>query len=203
MSAVLTFPTQELPTLDLEANRERTFWSRLSGLANHAVTVILVVAVAAMLAVNVGPLVLPYRVYTVLSGSMEPTIPVGSEVILTQADASTIKRGDIITFQRPGHAGQLVTHRVVSIASDPATHLRSFVTKGDANGVSDDWFIPAQGTGLRYAFHIPLLGYAFAMLQTPIGRICFILAPAMLLAAVVLNDMWKAPKAADAQRPKA
>ena len=30
------------------------------------------------------------------------------------------------------------------------------------------------------------------MLQSPLGRICFILAPALLLAAVVVNDFWKA-----------
>jgi signal peptidase len=165
--------------------------STLAAIANQVVTAILVLAVAAMLVVNVGPLFLPYRVYTVLSGSMEPAIPIGSEVVLRQADASTIQKGDIITFNRPGHAGQLVTHRVVAITQDPATGQRQFLTKGDANAVSDDWRIPATGTGLKYLFHIPLLGYVFAMLQSPIGRICFILAPAMLLAAVVLNDTWK------------
>ena len=184
MSAALTANAAALP-----AASRRT--SRLGAVANQVVTAILVLAVAAMLVVNVGPLFLPYRVYTVLSGSMQPTIPVGSEVILRQADASTIRVGDIITFNRPGHAGQLVTHRVVAVTSDPNTGQRQFLTKGDANAVSDDWRIPAAGTGLEYAFHVPLLGYAFAMLQSPIGRICFILAPALLLAAVVLNDTWK------------
>lgn len=198
-------PTQELPTLTFDEPKpvRPTAWSRLGAIANQLVTVILVVAVAAMLVVNVGPLFLPYRVYTVLSGSMAPTIPVGSEVILRQTDASQIQRGDIITFSRPGHPDQLVTHRVVSIASDPNTGAPVFITKGDANGVSDSWQIPAQGTGLKYAFHIPFLGYAFAMLQSPIGRICFILAPAMLLAAVVLNDLWKSPRPAHAPPKKA
>jgi signal peptidase I len=187
-------PTRELPTLSFDEPRRRSAWSRLGALANQVVTVVLVLAVAAMLVVNVGPLFLPYRVYTVLSGSREPTIPVGSEVVLRQADASQIEVGDIITFTRPGHADQLVTHRVVSITRDRQTGAPAFITKGDANVVSDAWQIPAQGTGLKYLFHVPFLGYAFAMLQSPIGRICFILAPALLLAAVVLNDLWKSPK---------
>ena len=164
--------------------------SRLARFLNNLVTAILVFAVAALLAVNVGPLVFPYRVYTVLSGSMEPTIPVGSEVVLLQVDASQIHVSDIITFQRPGHPDQLVTHRIVSTVKQP-DGSSAWVTKGDANRVSDGWQIPAQGKGLRYAFHIPLIGYAFVMLQSPIGRIAFILAPALLLAAVVLNDVWK------------
>lgn len=186
MSAALT--TQATAAPATENPRPR---SRLAALANHVVTAILVLAVAAMLVVNVGPLFLPYRVYTVLSGSMEPTIPVGSEIVLREADASTIEKGDIITFNRPGQAGQLVTHRVVAVVTDPTSGQRAFLTKGDANAVSDNWRIPATGRGLEYVFHVALLGYVFAMLQSPLGRICFILAPALLLAAVVLNDTWK------------
>ena len=199
-------PTRELPALDLSpaATAARSgAWRGLGRLANHVVTALLVFAVGALLVVNVGPLVLPYRVYTVLSGSMSPTIPVGSEVVLRQADAAQIRVGDVITFTRPGHPGQLVTHRVAAITRDPQTGAPEFITKGDANAVSDDWRIPAQGTGLKYAFHVPFIGYAFAMLQSPIGRICFILAPALLLAAVVLNDVWKSPGAADGRRRQA
>lgn len=175
------------------ARQPRAAWTAAGAVANYVVTTLLVIAVSAMLVVNVGPLLLPYRVYTVLSGSMEPTIPVGSVVVLRQAVAAEIRTGDIITFSRPGPGAEMVTHRVVSIARDAQTGQPQFITKGDANAVSDDWHIPAQGKGLLYVLHVPLLGYAFAMLQSPIGRICFILAPAMLLAAVVLNDSWKAP----------
>ncbi len=165
----------------------------LASLANHLVTVLLVVAVGAVLAVNVGPLVFPYRVYTVLSGSMQPAIPVGSEVVAVAVPASQIRVGDIITFQRPGHAGELVTHRIVDTERSPRTGQLYWITRGDANGVPDQWRIPAQGTGLEYAFHVPLIGYALVALSSPLGRVTFILAPALLLAAVVLNDLWKTP----------
>ena len=184
-------PTQELPTLPIALQQPRQqSRSLLGAIANQAVTVLLVIAVAGVLLVNVGPLVLPYKVYTVLSGSMTPTIPVGAEVVLRPAPASDIHVGDIITFQRPDNTKQLVTHRIVSTVKTSDGGI-AWITKGDANNVSDAWQIPARGTGLKYMFHVPGLGYAFAMLESPLGRICFILAPALLLAAVVLNDVWK------------
>jgi hypothetical protein len=67
-----------------------------------------------------------------------------------------------------------------------------WITKGDHNSIPDSWRIPANGTGYRYLFDVPYAGFVFAMLQSPLGRICFILAPALLLAAVVVNDFWKA-----------
>lgn len=185
-------PTQELPTLDFAPPRK----SLGSRLLNSAVTALLAIAVLGILVVNVGPLVLPYKVFTVLSGSMDPTIPMGSEVVLRPVGADQIQVGDIITFQRPG-TKELVTHRVVGTTT--AFGGQTFwKTKGDANGAPDTWQIPASGTGLKYVFHVPFLGYAFAMLGSPLGRICFILAPALLLAAVVLNDLWKQPQPAQA-----
>jgi len=121
---------------------------------------------------------------------MEPTIPKGAQVVGLKGDASHIQVGDIITFDRPANAGVLITHRVIAV--EPDGHGgRQWITKGDHNSVPDSWRIPAQGTGYRYLFHVPLIGYVFAMLQSPLGRICFILAPALLLAAVVVNDTWK------------
>ena len=160
-------------------------------ITNRGATVLLMLAVAALLVINVGPLVFPYRVYTVLSGSMTPTIPVGAQVVVVKVDASDIRVGDIITFERPSNPGVLITHRVIAV--EPDGHGGSqWITKGDANSIPDSWRIPAQGAGYRYLFHIPYAGFLFAMLQSPLGRICFILAPALLLAAVVVNDFWKA-----------
>ncbi len=174
----------------------------VSRIANQAVTALLVVAVLGVLSVNVGPLVLPYHVYTVLSGSMEPALPVGAEVVLRPVAADQVQTGDIITFTAPGHSGTLVTHRVVNVITD-ARGQRFWQTRGDANGVPDTWLLPAAGTGWKYWFQVPLLGYLFVMLASPVGRICFIVAPALLLAAVVLNDLWKPRRPDDPGRPGA
>jgi signal peptidase len=169
------------------ATRRGLTWGTI---ANQVVTVFMVLAVITLLVVNVGPLFLPYRVYTVLSGSMQPTIPIGAEVVATPVPASQVGVGDIITFARPGHPDQLVTHRVIAIETD-GRGGQQWVTRGDANGIPDQWRIPVRGVGLKYRFNLPLLGYVLVELASPLGRICFILAPALLLAAVLLNDLWK------------
>ncbi len=176
--------TRELPAL-----RAKRDWGWLASLGSHLATLLLVVAVAAVLALGVGPQVLPYKVYTVLSGSMEPTLHVGSVVVLRPISADQIKVGDIITFQRPNKPGTYITHRVVSLTS--TAQGQAFITRGDANGIEDAWTIPARGPGLKLWFDLPLLGYLFAIMQSPVGRICFILAPALILAAVTINELWK------------
>ena len=177
------------PTAEAATTAPRKIEWALVG--NRVATVALVFAVSALVVINLGPFVFPYRVYTVLSGSMEPTIPIGAQVVVLKVNAADIRVGDIITFDRPSNPGVLVTHRVIQVEPDGKGGTQ-WITKGDHNSVPDSWRIPATGFGYRYAFAVPFVGYLFAMLQSPLGRICFILAPALLLAAVVVNDFWKA-----------
>lgn len=68
----------------------------------------------------------------VASGSMEPTLPTGSRIIIHQQD--DYRPGDIITFTRDG---ELVTHRLIEIREDG-----EMITKGDANLTADVWSEP-------------------------------------------------------------
>ncbi|HYO61773.1 MAG TPA: signal peptidase I, partial [Actinomycetota bacterium] len=118
---------------------------RLAALLKGAATVSGTVVVIVLLVATIGPRLLPYRTFTVLSGSMEPTIPVGSMIFDREVDASKLARGDVITFHPPGQADKLVSHRIVRVEE---TKRGSFlVTRGDSNGVADDWRIPAEGKG--------------------------------------------------------
>ena len=79
-----------------------------------------------------APMLAGYRPVVVLSGSMEPTFPVGSVIYYKAASFEQIQEGDPITFHA-GEDGSLVTHRVVEkqeLSSD-------FITKGDANETAD------------------------------------------------------------------
>lgn len=68
-----------------------------------------------------------FRLYIVMSGSMEPALPVGSIVIVNTGDKKP-ERGDIITFRR---GETIVTHRVAGKSEG------RYLTKGDANGEPD------------------------------------------------------------------
>jgi signal peptidase len=152
------------------------------------VTIAAVVAIA-LVAVTVGPKVLPYQALVVRSGSMSPTIPTGSIVFYHQVAAAKVKVGDIIVFQKPGQTNEKVTHRVYKISNGPTG--RYFTTKGDANGAPDDWRVPAVGKGWVASFHIPTIGYALAGLESTLGRLLLLAVPAALLGLITLYEIWR------------
>ena len=167
----------------------------LSRLVEWVGLVLLALLVLALLSLTVGPLVLPYKALTVLSGSMEPTIHVGAVVIDTPVSASDVKVGDIITFQRPDRQNELVTHRVIQIETGP-NGQKQWITKGDANNVADAWRIPATGSGYKYDFSVPYIGWALAWMQTPLGRLLFLIVPAAALGLLTLYELWWPRRAA-------
>jgi signal peptidase len=78
-----------------------------------------------------------YKVYVVHTGSMSPTIPSTSAVIVREGEYHL---GKVVTFS---HRGQLVTHRLVARNADG-----TFSTKGDGNSTVDPWTIqPSQIVG--------------------------------------------------------
>ncbi|WP_114853849.1 signal peptidase I [Brachybacterium sp. YJGR34] len=77
-----------------------------------------------------------FRVMLFSSGSMEPSIPVGSAALVAPTAAADVEVGDVVTVDRA--AGELpVTHRVVAVegADDPAQRLLTL--RGDANAQND------------------------------------------------------------------
>jgi signal peptidase len=162
---------------------------RLASFVKGAATVFGTVVVVVLLVATIGPRLLPYRTFSVLSGSMSPTIPVGSMIFDREVEASELVPGDVVTFHPPGQADKLVSHRVVRIEEKKTG--RFLVTRGDANGVTDDWRIPAQGRGLRYEFHVPYLGYVVGGLLTPVGRLVALTLAALWLGGLALWTIWR------------
>lgn len=106
------------------------------------------------------PFLLGMRPRIVVSGSMEPTVPVGSLAYLSPyREAETITEGDIIAYET-GNA-MTVLHRVVRIDVGE----RNFVTKGDANQTEDPGKISFEQYRGKLVFVIPLAGYLAAALQ--------------------------------------
>jgi signal peptidase len=169
--------------------------SRLGKLAMRFVMSTGAVLAIGVLALTVGPRFLPYQTYTVLSGSMEPTLPVGSVIVAVPAQGNELNKGDIITVANPQHQGMLVTHRIVAVEAGPQG--RVFKTKGDANQEPDSWIVPASGGGWRYAFAIPYLGYVLSALQSGFGRLVLLVVPTLLLGGLLLVEIWRPAKMPD------
>lgn len=90
------------------------------------VVIVLVLAVVALY--RVGALPMPYKFYIMRTGSMTPTIPAKSLVVVRE---NRYKIGQVISFDLNG---EVVTHRLVAINPNG-----TITTKGDANRTVDPW----------------------------------------------------------------
>ena len=151
-------------------------------------TVIMLVALLACLGLTV-PRFAGIQSYVVVSGSMEPAIPVGSLVYAKPVEPETLQTGDVIVFYSTdaasggtGQSGAIpVTHRVVENHTDAG----EIITKGDANESTDIY--PAAYINIvgKVFAHIPKLGYLASPLASLQGKIAMVM---IIFAGFLLTE---------------
>ena len=140
-----------------------------------------------LIAIVTLPGLFGYRSLTVVSGSMEPTLGVGSVVIDEVISPLDARPGDIVTFQDPLRPREL-THRLQKVRVEGDTAY--MVTLGDANDAPERWTVQTDGRIGRVVAHLPKLGYARAALGTRYARLG-VLGAVLALGAFVLVDLWR------------
>ena len=154
-------------------------------------TTVLLVIAALVLAGSLAGALLGYRGVAIKSGSMTPTIGVGSLVVSRSVSPLALHRGDIVTFRDPALHEELVTHRIVHMQ---ATRGRvDFVTKGDANTATEHWNVPVSGHLGREVFVVPALGRWMSSAGSKQGRVLEIGLATLMLAYVALRWIWREP----------
>lgn len=148
--------------------------------------IVIIAIVLAMLLV--GLKFLGFQIYTVVSGSMEPTYHVGSLIYVREVDPNTLKVKDPITFKLGDNT--IATHRIVEIVPDEENPKEyKFRTKGDANEDVDANLIePEKVLGKAY-FTIPYLGYLATYIQSYPGNMVAICTAIALIILVIILDM--------------
>ena len=117
---------------------------------------------------NVGHLADPKPVTPdVLTGSMEPTIPTGSVVMVRPVDPGTLEVGDIATYQKKEAEDTYITHRITDV--DTSGRQTRFIFKGDANRGPDLRPVPASAIRGEVWFHVPYLGSIRNVAAGPAG----------------------------------
>jgi signal peptidase I len=113
------------------------------------------------------------RYEPILTGSMEPSLPVGSLVIISPVDTDSLQVGNIICYRFSD--SMLITHRIINITSE------GFQTKGDANEEPDrDLITQSQIVG-SVVLSVPVLGYLGPLMQTPVGFMLLLIIPASIV----------------------
>lgn len=153
------------------------------------VTTVLVVLVVLLALLLAGVRLLGFEVYTVLSGSMEPTYHVGSLIYVKSVDYTELESGDVITFMM--NETTVVTHRIVEVVPDEEdeTVLR-FRTQGDANDTVDGSLVHYKNVIGTPMFTIPWLGYVANFIQNPPGTYLAISGGAIFLLLMFLPDLF-------------
>lgn len=124
-----------------------------------AVWATLVVAVMVVGVAVVIPRLGAATPYTVLTGSMVPSYPPGTLVVVKPTDPEQISVGDVVTYQLDSGLPDVVTHRVVGVGtsmSNPGE--RVFRTQGDANSIPDQEQVREVQIKGRLWYAVPYLG---------------------------------------------
>ncbi|SDE82754.1 signal peptidase I [Pseudonocardia oroxyli] len=126
-----------------------------------------VAALALACALAILPLLVGGKALTVLSGSMEPTLPVGSVAVIRPVEPARLGVGDVVNFtDRDASTGEarVVTHRIVAVQPGPR-----FVTRGDANPVDDPNPVAAADVHGELWYDVPSVGTVRDRLTAPAG----------------------------------
>jgi len=145
--------------------------------------------IAVFLIISILPITGNFKILTVLSGSMEPSIHTGSVVIVKSAPSAssgqaTYKIGDVITFGLGTKTP--TTHRIQDIKVQAGQE--TYITKGDANKTPDAKEITRKDIIGKVRFSIPLLGYVVSFVRKPLGFMILIIVPAI---AIIMDEVKK------------
>lgn len=140
------------------------------------------------------PTINGWRMLTVLSGSMSPTINTGDAIIIRPLELNEVpKEGDVITFrssQQETESEVLITHRVmgvISINGQPA----AWATKGDANNSPDTSTVSRDRIIGVYSWRIPYFGYVAHFLRQPMGIVVMLVIPGLFLIAGEVRKIYR------------
>lgn len=122
-----------------------------------------------------------YRIYNVVSGSMEPEIKTDSLVLIKRVDPATLQVGDVISFisTDPNIASQINTHSIYKI--DVKDGRYTFTTKGAANPTPDEYTVAQDNVIGKVVYSSYNLGCAYKLLTNRTVSFCLTLVPLFII----------------------
>lgn len=154
----------------------------------NLITTLIVIAAVLLAVLLVGVRLAGLQVFTVLSGSMEPTYHTGSLIYVKKVDAAKLSEGTVITFMLDEDT--VATHRIVGVVPDEdEPGVVRYRTKGDANEAEDGSLVHYKNVIGTPVFSIPRLGYLANYIQHPPGTYVAVSAGAAVLLLMFLPEL--------------
>lgn len=136
--------------------------------------------------------------YTVLTSSMEPTLPPGTLIIIRPVPPSDLAVGDVITYQIESGKPAVVTHRIIGVGYAASGEVTA-QTQGDGSGAPDQQDVRAVQIRGKLWYAIPYLGYVNTWLT---GQVRLVLL-GVIIVGLVGYALWMFVSAArDRHRPR-
>lgn len=166
---------------------------RIFNIIFYTIFVGMLVGIAGLLLATMLPIPGKIELKIVKSGSMEPTIPTGS-IVLVQPQAQ-YAIGDIITFGPDTKSEIPTTHRIIDYRMENGVEM--IQTKGDANEEADPQLIMERDIIGKVMVHAPYVGFVIDFARQPLGFALLIAIPAglvileeVIVIAMEMRKMW-------------
>ena len=132
--------------------------------------------IMAQLAVNPNatPNIFGIKLFSIVSGSMEPEISKGDVILVEKVDQGELKEGDIISYKVEN---ETITHRIIKIENIENGEVQ-YTTKGDSNDIPDSIKIKYENIEGKYISKIHKIGKIVILLQ---NKIVFFIALSILI----------------------
>ncbi|MCK5096337.1 MAG: signal peptidase I [Candidatus Pacebacteria bacterium] len=164
----------------------------------HSLLIAGILGIALLVVMSMFPIPGNIAVKVVLSGSMEPAIPVGSVIVIKPAESYAV--GDVITFGKDTKTSIPTTHRIVDVRIEGEETF--FKTQGDANEDPDMSELKEGAIAGKVLITIPFLGYLIDFARQPIGFILLIIIPAACIMIDEIRKIWMEVKKMKKEKTK-
>lgn len=140
------------------------------------------------------PRIFGYTLFRVMTGSMEPGIPVDALIVVQEVEPETLVVGDVISFfsRDPSLLGEVNTHRIVDIYKEEGNLY--FSTRGDANNVVDRYQTREEDIIGKVIFSSKGIGKMIRLISNPLVFLPLIILPLAVMLGRSLYESYTIAK---------
>ncbi len=134
-----------------------------------------------------------YRLFTVVSNSMEPEFMVGDVLVAKETDPANIKVGDAVSYlgTQGSFKDKIITHEVTKITQDENGKY-VFNTKGIKYGVEDVYEVTEDQLYGVVVYKTIVLSFIYKIIMTPVGLFVLVVIPVLyIIVSELISAMLK------------